>query len=403
MSQDAARVHDAATVLMAHLHLERAYTREAIEYVRPAEDLPDRQVDIPKLRRGGVKVIWLSEGGPGEFAVDPEAMQQGGRGPNLRPAIRTAYHGPSEVQRMLRGWDAVHRLCRDHPQDLELATTVRQARDIVARGKIAVFMHTELLLIANDLAVLRSYHAMGLRVTGLVHDALPDWIDSSLEQHEPGGLTDFGRQVIREMNRLGMVIDVSHASKKAVVDILQESRQPIVASHSMAQRLAPLPRNLSDEEIAGIAQGGGVIGVHFASGLCDVACLKGRTGGYGPQYSQHRLEMIGKVLVPGAIDPFQYEAAVHSNREGAPGSFFPRVGLDKLLEHVDYLVNLVGIDHVGVGSDLQYLEDVLIGLDTVAEMPNLTAALLDQGYTVEAVHKILGGNFLRVMEQVIGA
>lgn len=296
----------------------------------------------------------------------------------------------------------MRRLCRDHPQDLELATTVRQTRDIVARGKIAVFMHTELLLIANDLAMLRSYHAMGLRVTGLVYDSLPDWIDGALEQRRPGGSTDFGRQVIRELNRLGMVIDVSHASRQAVLDILQESRQPIVASHSMAKRLAPLLRNLSDEEITGIAAGGGVIGVHFGSALCDVECLKRRTGDSGPRFGEQRPEMIGKVLVPGAIDPFQYEADLHSIRDAVSGAFFPRVGVDKLLEHVDYMVKIAGIDHVGIGSDLQYLDDVLIGLDTVADMPNLTTALLDHGYSPEAVYKILGGNFLRVMEQVIG-
>lgn len=402
MTAEASQVHNEATVLMAHLHMPRHYTVDGIEYVRPDEDLPDRQVDIPKLRRGGVNIIWLSEGGPGEFSVDPVAAAKGVVEANFRPALRTVYCGTSEVQRLLRGWDAVRRLCRDHPDDLELAKTVDQARNIVKRGRIAVFMHTESLLINNDLAVLRGYHAIGLRVSGLVHGVPLDWIDCDTEQRQPGGLTDFGRQVIHEMNSLGIVIDVSHASTRAVIDVLQESRHPIVASHSNVKQISPIMRNLSNDEIRGIAASGGVIGVHFSSAFSDINCFYNRKGSLSQQYAEHRLEMIGKVITPGAIDPFRYEAEIHTDRDTAPDASFPRVGLDVLLNHVDYLVNLVGIDHVGVGSDLQWLEDVLEGLETVAEIPNLTAALLKRGYSREAVHKILGDNFLRVMEEVIG-
>ena len=402
MSLKTSQVHDEATVLMAHLHMPRHYTVDGIEYTRPDEDLPDRQVDIPKLHRGGVKIIWLSEGAPGEFSVDPDAAARGVVESNHRPALRTVYHGPSEVQRMLRAWDAMGRLCRDHSADLELATTVRQARDIVALGKIAVFLHTESLLINNDLAALRSYHTIGLRVSGLVHGVPLDWIDCDLEQRQPGGLTDFGCQVIHEMNTLGIVIDVSHASHQAVMDVLQESKHPIVASHSNVKQISPIMRNLTDEEIRGIAASGGVIGVHFSSAFSDITCFHNRKGSMSQQYAEHRLEMIGKVITPGAVDPFRYESEIHSARDTAPDASFPRVGLESLLDHIDYLVNLVGIDHIGVGSDLQWLEDVLEGLETVAEMPNLTAALLTRGYSREAVHKILGDNFLRVMEEVIG-
>lgn len=404
ITAEAKRIHDEATVVIAHLHMRRRYQLGGIEYDRVGEDLPDCQVDIPKLRRGGVNVIWLSEGGPGEFAVDAEAMMRGIIEPNGRPAVRTAFHGSSEAHRMLRGWDAMHRLFRNFSDDLELATSVGQAQGINERGKIAVFIHTESLLIANDLAVLRTYHSLGLRCSGLVHGAPLDWVDNDLEQRDPSGLTDFGRQVVREMNALGIVIDVSHASEQAVRDVLQESKQPIVASHSNVKQLCPVQRNLTDDQIKGIADRGGVVGIHASSGFVDIDCLHGRKHVQGAQYGASRLEMIGKVKVPGAIDPFTYEIEMR-NQSAPPAEmepFFPRVHLKRLIDHVDYLVNLAGVDHVGIGTDFQFLADAVLDFDDVAKTPNVTQALLDRGYSAQAIKKILGENFLRVMQQVIG-
>jgi len=207
-SAQATQIHQSALVMLAHLHLERQITPTGIEYVRPYEDLTGRQVDIPKLRQGGVNCIWLSEGGPGEVTVDPEPKARSTVEPNTRPSTRTVFRGASEVQRILRGFDATRRLCQSYPNDLELATSAQQIRDIAARGKIVVLLHTEALLIADDLAMLRSYHALGLRVSGLVHAAPLDWIDCDREQRL-GGLTDLGRQIVCEMNALGIVIDIS--------------------------------------------------------------------------------------------------------------------------------------------------------------------------------------------------
>lgn len=402
ISQEAAQIHDEALVLFAHAHMQRKYTPEGINYDRPNEDVAGRQVDIPKLHQGGVKCIWLSEGGPGEIVVDVEAMKRGFVEPNVRPAIRTVYYGSSEVQRMLRGWDAVQRLCRDHSEHLELAVTARQARDIAARGKIAVFWTSECLLIANDLAMLRSYFGLGMRVCGLVHGSPLDWVDSDLEQREPGGLTDFGRQVVREMNALGMVVDISHASEQTVFDVLRESKYPVVASHSNAKHLSPIMRNLSDDVIRAIADGGGVIGIHCSSAFSDSQRLYGRKNVYSPKVKQLRLEMIGKIRTPGAVDPFRYEAEWRSESMTRQDATYPTVSLERLVDVVDYLVSLTGVDHVGVGTDFQYLEDAVEGFASAAETSNLTAALLARGYSREEVHKILGGNFLRVMEEVIG-
>lgn len=402
MSQPtSATVHAQAPVLLAHVHMQRQYQPDMINYVDPAADLPRRQVDIPKLRQGGVKYIWLSEGAPGEFAIDPELSRRAKMEPNYRPAVRIAFHGGSEVQRMVRGWDAVRRLCETHSDSLQLARSVREARAITAAGKIAVFWHTESLLLANDLATLRAYRALGMVANGLVHSAPHAWIDSDKEQNQSGGLSDFGRQVIREMNNLGIVIDLSHASDEAIIDVVNESHHPVVASHSNVRALAPVRRNLSDESIQAIASKGGVIGIHCSSALIDAACLEGRKGLDRPKIDRLRYEMIGKVQV-GAVDPFQMEAEYKSQEEYASGAYFPTTTLDKLIDHVDYLVALAGEDHVGVGTDFHFLSDVVQDFEGVHQTPNLTAALLKRGYSPQRVSKILGGNFLRVMEAVIG-
>jgi membrane dipeptidase len=250
--------------------------------------------------------------------------------------------------------------------------------------------------------VLRAYHAMGMRAAGLVHCAPLAWVDSDREQRAPSGLTAFGRQVIQEMNALGMVIDVSHASDQTIQDAARTSRHPIVASHSNVRRLAPVLRNLSDESIRAIAGGGGVIGIHCSSALVDVSCLDGRRGLERPKIDRLRFDMIGKIEL-GAIDPFRFEAEHRASEGWEPDVYFPTVGLDRLVDHVDELVRLVGVDHVGVGTDFQFLEDAVEGFQGAHETPNLTAALLARGYAAEAVHKLLGGNVLRVMETVIGA
>jgi membrane dipeptidase len=403
MSQTAesAAIHAQAPVLLAHVHLRRSFGADAIGHVAPDEDVPGRQVDIPKLRQGGVKYIWLSEGAPGEFAVDPELSRRSSSEPNSRPAVRIAFYGGSEAQRLIRGWDAVQRLCAEYPDHLAFARSVREAHAIVARGQIAGFWHTESLLLANDLAVLRAYHALGMRATGLVHAAALDWIDSDKEQHHPGGLTDFGRHVIREMNALGIVIDVSHASDEAIHDVAAESRQPIVATHSNVRRLAPVRRNLSDDLIKAIAGTGGVVGIHCSSAFVDAACLAGRRGVERPRIDRLRYDMIGKIQV-GAIDPFRFEAEYKGGEAFAADASFPTVTLDRLVDHVDALVDLAGIDRVRVGTDFQFLAAPVQGFAGVHETPNFTAALLARGYSPESITKILGGNFMRVMAAVIG-
>ena len=387
--------------LLAHLHMQRDFSAQGIEYREPMADVPGRQVDIPKLRRGGVDCIWLSEGAPGEFTVDPMAVLQAGEHPSTQMFRRTFFEGAAGVQRLLRGFDAVRRLCAQS-DDLELVTSTEEIRSAAAAGKIAVLLHTENLLMAEDLAMLRAYHELGLRVTGLVHAAPQTWIDCDAEQHVPSGLTEFGREVVHELNRLGMLMDVSHASERSIDQVLDESSDPIVASHSNAKAISGLQRNLTDDHIKRIADGGGVVGIHCSSAFVDLACQHGRGAGPGIDASERDrgLKLLADVR-SGAIDPFAAEAGVRLGATKPLYERFPTVGLDALADMVDYMVNLAGYEHVGIGTDFEFLEDVVEGFSGAHETQQFLAALEARGYSGRMVDAIAGENFLRVMAEVI--
>ena len=387
--------------LLAHLHMQRDFSAQGIEYREPMADVPGRQVDIPKLKRGGVDCIWLSEGAPGEFTVDPMAVLQAGEHPSTQMFRRTFFEGAAGVQRLLRGFDAVRRLCAQS-DDLELVTSTEEIRSAAAAGKIAVLLHTENLLMAEDLAMLRAYHKLGLRVTGLVHAAPQTWIDCDAEQHVPSGLTEFGREVVHELNRLGMLMDVSHASERAIDQVLAESSDPIVASHSNAKAISGLQRNLTDDHIERIADGGGVVGIHCSSAFMDLACQHGRGAGPGIDASERDrgLKLLADVR-SGAIDPFAAEAGVRLGATKPLYERFPTVGLDALADMVDYMVNLAGYEHVGIGTDFEFLEDVVEGFSGAHETQQFLAALEARGYNGRIVDAIAGENFLRVMAEVI--
>lgn len=387
--------------LLAHLHMQRDFTAERIEYREPMADVSGRQVDIPKLKRGGVDCIWLSEGAPGEFTVDPMPARHATVQPSTQMFRRTFFEGAPGVQRVLRGFDAVRRLCAAS-DDLEFVTSTPEIRAAAAAGKIAVLIHTENLLMGEDLAMLRAYHEVGLRVTGLVHAAPQSWIDCDSEQRLPGGLTDFGREVIQELNRLGILIDVSHASMSAIDHVLEESRDPIVASHSNAKVISPLQRNLSDEHIRRIADGGGVVGIHCSSAFVDFECQRGRGEGPGINASERErgLKLLADVR-SGDLDPFAAEAGVRTGVAQPLYQRFPTIGLEALVDMVDYMVNLAGHEHVGIGTDFEFLEDVVEGFAGAHETPQFLAALESRGYSGRQVDAIAGENFMRVMAEVI--
>jgi membrane dipeptidase len=236
------------------------------------------------------------------------------------------------------------------------------------------------------------YHRLGIRSMTLTHFRNNDWADSSTDVAAHNGLTDFGRQVVREMNRLGMIVDISHVSDKTFQDVLETTTKPVIASHSSCRALCDIPRNMTDEMIRALGRNGGVIGINFGAGFLNPR---------DADLTRRRISQAVSTdpnLTGRALDEYAAADYVELYGEMQPAA----ATLDDVIAHVDHAVKLAGVDHVGVGSDWDGINTVPAGLEDVSRMPALTAALLRRGYTEADVRKILGANFLRVLREVTG-
>ena len=259
--------------------------------------------------------------------------------------------------------------------------------------------------IEADLGLLRLYHRLGVRYMTLTWSNTNEWADSSGDiddttiQHH-GGLTPFGREVVREMNCLGMMVDVSHVADTTFWDVLQTTRAPIIASHSSARALASHPRNLTDEQLRAVATSNGVVMVNFYPAFLSEAWREGwaataaeREALYERAAAPYRER--GEAVpygVPLAVDRrFYAERLSHT---------LPLAPFSALIDHIDHVAKVAGIDHVGLGSDFDGFPLLPAGLTSAADLPKITAALHERGYTVEQLRKILGGNLLRVFADV---
>ena len=262
--------------------------------------------------------------------------------------------------------DALEEQIRRHGDHLELAVSAEDVRRISRSDKIAVLMGLEGgHSIEDDLVNLRQFRDRGVRYMTLTWNNTNGWADSSGDDARHGGLTEFGREVIGEMNRLGMVVDVSHASDDTFWDALEATRAPLMASHSSARALVDNPRNLSDEMLEAVAQNGGVVMVNFGGTFID------------PRKAS-KWRIIRDMILHWGPSP---------------------VSLDLLLDHIDHVVRVAGIDHVGLGSDFDGTLLLPEGASDVSGFPNVTAGLLERGYSQTEIRKILGENALRVLEQ----
>lgn len=227
----------------------------------------------------------------------------------------------------------------------------------------------------------------------LSHSNTNNWVDSSGDEPRWDGLNEFGKQVVREMNRIGMIVDISHVSDEAFFDVMEITTKPVIASHSSARPLCNVPRNMTDEMMRAVAENGGVICVNFYSGFLDEA------------YNERYREYIDKNPIPGQNFPEgtdldkiareNYKSYENMNPVESPP-------FQSIIDHIDYIVKLIGVDHVGLGSDFDGVPNIPIGMEDCSKLPDITKALLEKGYTEEDVTKILGGNFLRVLEEVTG-
>ena len=332
---------------------------------------PDGHVDIPRMREGGMNAIFFS------IWIDGHIL------------------GAPAVQKALDQIDAVHENVKKYSKDLVLARTAEEVRRAHAQGKIAALMGVEGgHMINSALGVLRTYAALGVRYMTLTHFYNDEWADSSTDKPAHNGLTDFGKDIVREMNRQGILVDISHVSDKTFYDALEISRAPLIASHSSCRAICNHPRDMTDEMIKALAAKGGVIQINYEKSFIDQAykdAYDKATGGVVEHMNQlvkscnNNEECIGR------------ELARQEQQLTAEGKL-PHVSWEKIIEHIDHVAKLAGPDHVGLGSDFDGAT-MPEGLEDCSKLPKITEALLRKGYSEDDVQKILGGNTLRVMER----
>lgn len=293
--------------------------------------------------------------------------------------------------------DGVLEQVRRHPDRLALCTSPAEIAATRDAGRFAVLMGIEGgHAIENSLALLRVYYRLGVRYMTLTWANSNDWADSSGDLDDPAaphhnGLTDFGREVVAEMNRLGMMIDVSHASDKTFADVLETTRAPVIASHSCARALCNSARNLTDDQLRQLAANGGVCMVNFYSAFVDESYRRAWAA-IRPELARATEALKAKYAERGATVPYHISAWV----DRTFASRVPRPPFNSLIDQFDHVVRVAGIDHVGVGSDFDGMPALPEGIDSAADLPKITAALAGRGYSARDLGKVLGGNLMRV-------
>ena len=334
----------------------------------------------------------LSGDPPAPYRTSIERMKQGG----LTAEFFSLYIKPWYVahggaaRRTLDMIDSVYRAIERHPNDLMLATSVADIRRAKKEKKIAALMGIEGgHAIENSLPALREFYRLGVRYITLTWNNTNDWADAARGEKKHNGLSEFGKEVVREMNRLGMLVDVSHVSDQTMSDALDVSKAPIFASHSSARALSNVPRNIPDDLLRRIAKNGGVIQVNFYSVFVDAATVS-------PQSAERdtRLKAQQDALNERYKDDPE-RLSEESDKLEAENPL-PPLPISKLIDHIDHIVKVAGIDHVGIGADFDGANDMPEGARDVSMLPNITYELLKRGYSETDIRKILGENFLRV-------
>jgi len=364
---EVAKVHKSTILIDTHNDITGA-TVEGLDIGVPNTD---HHTDVPRMKKGGM--------GAQVFAVFVAANY---------------VEGNKAAHRTLDMIDTVrHDIIGKYPKDFLYATTVDDIRRARKEGKIAALLGIEGgHAIEDDLRLLRDFYALGIRYMTLTHTNDNNWAGSSGTTTNKG-LTDFGKKVVLEMNRIGMMVDISHVSDKTFWDALETSKAPVFASHSSCREVSPVPRNMTDEMISAMAKKGGVIQINFDCGYLNPEIAK--------ESAARMKEMIPKfteLRKKYADDPAGMRKAMRDIRAEFPMT--KRATLADVVKHINHAVKVAGVDAVGLGSDFDGVMCVPEGLDSVDKWPNLTRALLEEGYTAEDIRKIYGENLLRTMAQV---
>ena len=329
-------------------------------------------IDIPRMREGGLDGLFFSIWVPADITG--------------MPAVKTA----------TALIDSVHKAVRAHPNDLMLATTAADVRRAASERKIAALMGMEGgHMINDDLGQLRKYAAAGVRYLTLTHFKNNNWADSSTDTPKHNGLTPFGKDVVRELNTLGMMVDISHVADKTFYDVLALTKAPVIASHSSCRAIANHPRNMTDDMLRALAKNGGVVMINYHAAFLSEEFRVASEKKNGNVVASNAA-MAKKCGGNEACATMESERADHeAMRKGE----LPTVTWEKIIEHIDHAVKVAGADHVGLGSDFDGAT-MPFGMEDASKLPKITDALLKKGYSETDIEKILGGNILRVMEQV---
>jgi membrane dipeptidase len=332
----------------------------------------DGNIDIPRMKEGGLDAIFFSIW------------------------ISSKILGPDAVKQALDQIDAVRETVRKHPKDLLLATSAADIREAKQQRKIAVLMGVEGgHMMGNDLSVLRTFSALGVRYMTLTHMDNNEWADSSTDKPAHNGLTDFGKDVVREMNRLGIIVDISHVSDKTFYDVLETSKAPVFASHSSCRALCVAPRNMTDDMIRDLAKHGGVIQINYHVGFLSQEFRDYEKA--HPEAEKEIHEEVNKRC--GDNEACKLTTGDQVVRDMMQAGKLPKVDWTVIVDHIDHAVKIAGADHVGLGSDFDGAV-MPLGMQDVTHIPQITDALLKKGYSESDIRKILGENTLRVLSQV---
>jgi membrane dipeptidase len=327
------------------------------------------ETDIPRLRRGKVGAVFFG------VYVQPQDF----------PPERW-------VPRALEWVDAVHEEARKNSQFLQVAYTADDIERIHGAGKIAALLSLEGgHLIQDSLAILRNFYRLGVRYMTLAHFRNNNWADSGTDKPRHNGLSPFGKQVVREMNRIGMMVDVSHVSDKTFYDVLETTQAPVIASHSSMRAVCDIPRNMNDDMLRAVAKNGGVVFLNFNVAYLDRAAYDV----FDPLRSVRDAE-IAAMMETNRTNPERFEMRRAIQRKYRQK--LPKVDRTALLRHIDHAAKVMGVDHVGMGSDFDGVSGMVPeGMEDVSKYPELVRGLMDLGYSDADIRKIMGQNMLRVM------
>jgi membrane dipeptidase len=377
ISAKARQIHDSALIVDTHADTPQRFLDEGFD-IGSTDPNDIGHISLDKARRGNLGAEFFS------IWVDPQTNQG-----------NYAKHSFDLI-------DSVYEQAAHHPDRMMMAFSTADIERAHREHKLAALMGIEGgHSIENDIRLLRDFYRLGVRYMTLSWSNTNEWADSSGDIDDPkvqhhNGLTDFGKQVVLEMNRLGMMVDISHVADKTFWDAIATTKAPVIASHSSARALVNAPRNMTDDMLKAVAQNGGVVQVNFFNGFDDENFRKALEA-----QAKDQAAAIQKFLDDQKAQgkPVDYVQVDRIEREWM--AKIPRPPLSSLIDHIDHIAKVAGADHVGLGSDFDGVSGATPqGIDSAADLPKITQALLDRGYSATDIHKILGGNLMRVFRDV---